>query len=151
MGSTPMRKLAPCQRALAASFFLPTSTNAHQLAVERIATWTPSSSHWPPSLALVSTRSRSAMPCLFLRGALTNILQLIFCLLVAYPLGSLYIRVPASQPNLRHLFSVTVAVLFFFPVLKIYSAFFHLLASILATYFIAKYDTSKKMPWVVFV
>ncbi|KAJ2929534.1 hypothetical protein H1R20_g7551, partial [Candolleomyces eurysporus] len=77
--------------------------------------------------------------------------QLIFCLLVAYPLGSLYIRVPASQPNLRHLFSVTVAVLFFFPVLKIYSAFFQLLASILATYFIAKYDKSKKMPWIVFV
>jgi lysophospholipid acyltransferase len=72
-------------------------------------------------------------------------------LLVAYALGSLYIRVPTSQPNLRHLFSLTVAILFFFPVLKIYSAFFQLLASILATYFIAKYDTSKRMPWVVFV
>ena len=77
--------------------------------------------------------------------------QLIFCLLVAYPLGSLFVRVPASQPALRHLFSVSVALLFFFPVLRIYSAFFQLLGSVLATYFVAKYDTSKKMPWLVFV
>ncbi|KAF5337018.1 hypothetical protein D9611_002943 [Ephemerocybe angulata] len=90
-------------------------------------------------------------PLAALVGASVDQIKLIFCLLVAYPLGSLFIRVPASQPNLRHLFSVTVAVLFFFPILKIYSAFFQLLASILATYFIAKYDKSSKMPWIVFV
>ncbi|KAG2014127.1 endoplasmic reticulum protein [Coprinopsis cinerea AmutBmut pab1-1] len=84
-------------------------------------------------------------------GASVDQIKLIFCLLVAYPLGSLFTRVPSSQPALRHLYSVTVAVLFFFPILKIYSAFFQLLGSILATYFIAKYDKSKKMPWVVFV
>ncbi|KAF9443690.1 endoplasmic reticulum protein [Macrolepiota fuliginosa MF-IS2] len=83
-------------------------------------------------------------------GASVDQIKLIFCLLVAYPLGSLFVRVPSSQPALRHLFSVSVAVLFFFPVLKIYSAFFQLLASILATYYIAKYDKSKKMPWLVF-
>jgi lysophospholipid acyltransferase len=71
--------------------------------------------------------------------------------LIAYPLGSLFVRVPSTQPALRHLFSIFVAVLFFFPVLKIYSAFFQLLASILATYFIAKYNKSSKMPWIVFV
>lgn len=70
---------------------------------------------------------------------------------MAYPLGSLYIRVPASSPNIRHLYSVAVAIFFFFPVLQIYTAFFQLLASILATYYIAKYDKSSKMPWVVFV
>ncbi|KAH6896401.1 endoplasmic reticulum protein [Coprinopsis sp. MPI-PUGE-AT-0042] len=84
-------------------------------------------------------------------GASVDQIKLIFCLLVAYPLGSLFVRVPASQPALRHLFSVCVALLFFFPVLRIYSAFFQLLGSVLATYFVAKYDTSKKMPWLVFV
>jgi len=77
--------------------------------------------------------------------------QLIFCLLVAYPLGSLFIRVPSSSPALRHAFNVAVAVLFFFPVLKIYSAFFQLLGSILATFTIAKYVKSSKMPWIVFM
>ena len=77
--------------------------------------------------------------------------QLISCLLIAYPLGSLFVRVPTSQPALRHLFSVVVAVFFFFPMLQIYSAFFQLLGSILATYLIAKYDKSSRMPWVVFV
>jgi lysophospholipid acyltransferase len=85
------------------------------------------------------------------RAQLKHIEQLIFCLLVAYPFGSLFIRVPSSKPALRHVFNIGVALLFFFPVLKIYSAFFQLLASILATYFIAKYDKSSRMPWVVFV
>ncbi|KAF5364062.1 hypothetical protein D9756_000986 [Leucocoprinus leucothites] len=83
-------------------------------------------------------------------GASVDQIKLIFCLLVAYPLGSLFVRVPSSKPALRHLFNVSVAVIFFFPVLKIYSAFFQLLASILATYYIAKYDKSKQMPWRVF-
>ncbi|TFK43038.1 MBOAT, membrane-bound O-acyltransferase family-domain-containing protein [Crucibulum laeve] len=90
-------------------------------------------------------------PLVNLTGASVDQIKLIFCLLVAYPLGPIFVRIPTSQPALRHLFSVTVAVFFFFPVLKIYSAFFQLLASILATYFIAKYDRSSKMPWVVFV
>ncbi|TEB29423.1 endoplasmic reticulum protein [Coprinellus micaceus] len=90
-------------------------------------------------------------PLADLVGASTDQIKLIFCLLVAYPLGSLYIRVPASSPNIRHLYSVAVAIFFFFPVLQIYTAFFQLLASILATYYIAKHDKSSKMPWVVFV
>jgi len=90
------------------------------------------------------------LPLADLVGASVDQIKLIFCLLVAYPLGSLYTRVPSSQPALRHLFSVTVAVFFFFPVLRIYTAFFQLLGSILATYLIAKHDKSQKMPWVVF-
>ncbi|KAF6762379.1 endoplasmic reticulum protein [Ephemerocybe angulata] len=64
--------------------------------------------------------------------------------------SSLFIRVPASQPSLRHLFSVTVAVLFFFP----FEDIFRVLPTPCeypATYFIAKYDKSSKMPWIVFV
>ncbi|KAF8632427.1 hypothetical protein AX17_004868 [Amanita inopinata Kibby_2008] len=84
-------------------------------------------------------------------GASVDQIKLIFCLLVAYPLGSVFIRVPSSQPALRHLFNIGVAVFFFFPILRMYSAFFQLLASIVGTYFIAKFDHSSKMPWVVFV
>ncbi|KAF8960202.1 endoplasmic reticulum protein [Flammula alnicola] len=84
-------------------------------------------------------------------GASVDQIKLISCLLIAYPLGSLFVRIPATKPALRHLYSISVALLFFFPVLKLYSAFFQLLASILATYYIAKFDKSAKMPWVVFV
>ncbi|TFK28619.1 MBOAT-domain-containing protein [Coprinopsis marcescibilis] len=90
------------------------------------------------------------LPLANLVGASVDQIKLISCLLIAYPLGSLYVRVPSSKPGLRHLFSVTVAVLYFFPILKIYAAFFQLLGSILATYFIAKYDKSSRMPWIVF-
>ena len=77
--------------------------------------------------------------------------QLISCLLIAYPLGPLFVRVPSSKPALRHLFSIIVAIVFFFPILRLYSAFFQLLASILATYIVANYHKGKSMPWVVFV
>jgi len=59
------------------------------------------------------------------------------------PLGSLFVR----QLALRHFHRGSI----FPPILKIYSAFFQLLASILATYFIAKYNKSSKMPWIDFV
>ncbi|KAJ7590774.1 endoplasmic reticulum protein [Mycena floridula] len=84
-------------------------------------------------------------------GASVDQVKLIFCLLVAYPLGSLFVRVPSSKPNLRHLFNVSVTLLFFFPILKLYSAFFQLLASVIVTYLLAKYDHSPGMPWKVFV
>ncbi|KAF9004795.1 endoplasmic reticulum protein [Cyathus striatus] len=70
-------------------------------------------------------------------GASVDQIKLIFCLLVAYPLGPIFVRIPSTSPALRHLFNVAVAVIFFFP---------HP-----ATYFIAKYDHSKSMPWKVFV
>ncbi|KAF8816510.1 endoplasmic reticulum protein [Phlegmacium glaucopus] len=84
-------------------------------------------------------------------GASVDQIKLISCLLIAYPLGPLFVRVPSSKPALRHLFSIIVAIGFFFPVLRLYSAFFQLLASILATYFIANFNKGKSMPWVVFV
>ena len=81
---------------------------------------------------------------------LTPCTQLIFCLLVAYPLGSLYIRVPSSNPNARHLFSIATAFFFYVPVLNIPDAFAQLLADMLFTYAMARYNTSRNMPWVVF-
>ncbi|KAJ6456381.1 MBOAT, membrane-bound O-acyltransferase family-domain-containing protein [Mycena sanguinolenta] len=77
-------------------------------------------------------------------------LKLIICLLVAYPLGSLFIRIPSSQPVLKHVFNIAITMLFFFPVLHLYSAFAQLLASVLATFYITKYYHAPAMPWVVF-
>ena len=77
--------------------------------------------------------------------------QLMTCLLIAYPLGDLFIRIPSSKPALRHLFSIVLAIVFFFPVFQMYSAFFQFLASILVTYVVAEYHEGKSMPWVVFV
>ncbi|KAH9483154.1 Lysophospholipid acyltransferase [Psilocybe cubensis] len=90
------------------------------------------------------------MPLANAVGASVDQIKLISCLLIAYPLASIFVRIPSSQPALRHLYSIVVALLFFFPVLQIYSAFFQLLGSILATYFVTKYDKSSRMPWVVF-
>ncbi|KAK2462342.1 hypothetical protein APHAL10511_005648 [Amanita phalloides] len=83
-------------------------------------------------------------------GASVDQIKLIFCLLVAYPLGSVFIRIPSSTPTLRHLFNVVVAISFF-AALRLYGAFFQLLASIVGTYLIVKYDRSTRMPWIVFV
>ncbi|KAJ7477135.1 endoplasmic reticulum protein [Mycena galericulata] len=83
-------------------------------------------------------------------GASVDQVKLITCLLVAYPLGSVFIRIPSSQPGLKHLFNIAITLLFFFPILKLYSAFFQLLGSVLATYFLARYYHASAMPWVVF-
>lgn len=91
------------------------------------------------------------LPLAELVGASVDQIKLISCLLIAYPLGSLFVRIPATQPALRHLFNIAVALFFFFPVLKLYSGFFQLLASIIGTFIIAKVDRSSRMPWVVFV
>ncbi|KAF8075974.1 endoplasmic reticulum protein [Lyophyllum atratum] len=91
------------------------------------------------------------VPLADLVGASVDQIKLISCLLIAYPLGSVFVRIPSSKPGLRHLFNIVVAIFFFFPVLKLYSGFFQLLASILGTYFIARYDTSSRMPWIVFI
>ncbi|KAJ7162609.1 endoplasmic reticulum protein [Mycena crocata] len=83
-------------------------------------------------------------------GASVDQVKLISCLLVAYPLGSLFIRIPSSQPGLKHLFNIGITLLFFFPILNLYSAFFQLLASVLGTYCLTRYYNGPKMPWIVF-
>ncbi|KAF8211544.1 MBOAT, membrane-bound O-acyltransferase family-domain-containing protein [Mycena galopus ATCC 62051] len=83
-------------------------------------------------------------------GASVDQVKLITCLLVAYPLGSLFIRIPSSQPVLKHLFNLGITIFFFFPVLHLYGAFAQLLGSVLATFYIAKYYHASTMPWVVF-
>jgi len=91
------------------------------------------------------------LPLANMVGASVDQIKLISCLLVAYPLGSLFIRMPTTSPTLRHLFSIAIALFFFFPILKMYSAFFQLLASVIGTYVIARLNHSSRMPWIVFV
>ncbi|KIM67664.1 hypothetical protein SCLCIDRAFT_20710 [Scleroderma citrinum Foug A] len=73
-----------------------------------------------------------------------------FCWLIAYPLGSLFIRIPASQPNFKHIFNVLVSTFFFIPVLRVPFGFVQLLASIFGTYFLAARIKGPNMPWIVF-
>jgi hypothetical protein len=69
---------------------------------------------------------------------------------MACPLGSLFIRIPASQPNLKHLFNLLVSVFFFIPVLDLSWGFAQLLGSVLGTYYIAANVKGPNMPWIVF-
>jgi lysophospholipid acyltransferase len=83
-------------------------------------------------------------------GASVDQIKLISCLLIACPLGSLFIRIPVSQPNLKHLFNILVSVFFFIPVLNLSSGFVQLLGSVLGTYYIAANVKGPNMPWIVF-
>ncbi|KAF7354960.1 hypothetical protein MSAN_01411100 [Mycena sanguinolenta] len=103
-----------------------------------------------PTFSLPASMDALFVPLAEAVGASVDQLKLIICLLVAYPLGSLFIRIPSSQPVLKHLFNLGITMLFFFPVLHLYGAFAQLLASVLATFYITKYYHSSAMPWVVF-
>ncbi|KAH9938493.1 MBOAT, membrane-bound O-acyltransferase family-domain-containing protein [Fomitopsis serialis] len=83
-------------------------------------------------------------------GASLDQVKLISCLLVSYPLGSIFIRLPVSQPNLRHVFNVAVTSIYLLPILNMGAAYFQLLADILFTYYVAAYVRTSKMPWIVF-
>ncbi|WVR06969.1 hypothetical protein IAU60_004005 [Kwoniella sp. DSM 27419] len=86
-----------------------------------------------------------------LAGAPPDQLKLIFSLLVSYPLGSLYVRLPPSKPHLAHIFSIVVSTFIVVPLLGMGTGMLHLLFSIAGTYLIASADRSKSMPWKAFV
>ncbi|KZT72694.1 MBOAT-domain-containing protein [Daedalea quercina L-15889] len=83
-------------------------------------------------------------------GASLDQVKLISCLLVSYPLGSIFIRLPVSRPNIRHAFNVAVTSIYLLPILNMGTAYFQLLGDILFTYYVAAYVKSSKMPWIVF-
>jgi lysophospholipid acyltransferase len=76
--------------------------------------------------------------------------QLISCLLLSYPLGSLYVRIPSNPPGLKHLFNLAVSFFYLVPMLNCFTAMLQLLGSTIATYYIAKHNRSDYMPWIVF-
>ncbi|KAG8218294.1 MBOAT, membrane-bound O-acyltransferase family-domain-containing protein [Butyriboletus roseoflavus] len=83
-------------------------------------------------------------------GASVDQIKLISCLLIAYPLGSLFIRIPSSQPGLKHAFNIFISVCFFIPVLHLEWGFLQFLGSVLGTYVIAANFRGSNMPWIVF-
>ncbi|KAH9077497.1 MBOAT, membrane-bound O-acyltransferase family-domain-containing protein [Lactarius deliciosus] len=83
-------------------------------------------------------------------GASLDQVKLITCLLASYPLGNLFVKIPSTQPTLKHLFSIAVASFYFVPVLNQGWPFLLLLGDVLATYFIALTVQGPRMPWIVF-
>ncbi|WVQ79951.1 hypothetical protein IAT38_002052 [Cryptococcus sp. DSM 104549] len=83
-------------------------------------------------------------------GAPPDQLKLIFSLLVSFPLGSLFVRLPPSRPNLAHIFSIAISTFFLVPLLGMGDGMLHLLLSCLATYAISVSMRGPNMPWVVF-
>ncbi|KAK8864477.1 hypothetical protein IAR55_001727 [Kwoniella newhampshirensis] len=83
-------------------------------------------------------------------GASPDQLKLIASLLISFPLGSLFIRLPPSRPNLAHLFSIVVSTIFLVPLLDLGGGMLHLLFSICGTYMIVVTMKGRRMPWVAF-
>ncbi|KAF7966921.1 hypothetical protein HWV62_36567 [Athelia sp. TMB] len=90
------------------------------------------------------------VPLASVAGASLDQVKLISCLLISYPLGSLFIRIPASHPHLKHLFNLAITLFYLIPVLNMYSAFLQLLGSAVGTYLIAAFVKGPNMPWIVF-
>ncbi|KAF8121319.1 MBOAT, membrane-bound O-acyltransferase family-domain-containing protein [Boletus edulis] len=81
----------------------------------------------------------------------SNRLKIIWCLLIAYPVGNLFTRLPSSQPNLKHAFNISTSVVVLIPVLNLQWGFLQLLFDALGTYVIAANFRGSSMPWVVFI
>ncbi|WVF71254.1 hypothetical protein IAT40_006056 [Kwoniella sp. CBS 6097] len=85
-----------------------------------------------------------------LAGAPPDQLKLIFSLLISYPLGSLFVRLPPSKPYIAHIFSIVVSTFVIWPLLGLGGGLLHLLFSIAGTYVIASTQRGKNMPWIAF-
>lgn len=70
---------------------------------------------------------------------------------MAYPLGSVYVRVPYTNTTLRHLFSITVSLFFLLVVFHLNNGVAQLVAESAFTYVIAYSVKGRAMPWIVFV
>ncbi|OJT13358.1 Lysophospholipid acyltransferase [Trametes pubescens] len=84
-------------------------------------------------------------------GASIDQIKLIFCLLFSYPLGSVYIRLPASRPEFKHIFSIAIAFFYLVPVLQLYVGVIQLIISVGGTYYITQKVQTSRMPWIVFL
>lgn len=69
---------------------------------------------------------------------------------MSYPLGSVFIRIPNDKPDLKHLFNVFITLVYFIPVLNLWTGFLQLLLDVVATHVIAANIKGPNMPWVVF-
>ncbi|KAI0080680.1 MBOAT-domain-containing protein [Panus rudis PR-1116 ss-1] len=83
-------------------------------------------------------------------GASLDQIKLITCLLVSYPLGSVFIRIPKERHDLKHLFNISVAFFYLMPMLNLWTGTLQLLGSALGTYFLSQQIKGPSMPWIVF-
>ncbi|KDN32988.1 hypothetical protein RSAG8_13922, partial [Rhizoctonia solani AG-8 WAC10335] len=83
-------------------------------------------------------------------GAPEDQIKLILCLLTAYPLSTIYTRLPKNNPQMKYVYNIAVSMFFLVPILRLYWGTVHLLVSSGFTYFVAKSMKSQNMPWIVF-
>ncbi|KAG8691577.1 lysophospholipid acyltransferase [Ceratobasidium sp. 423] len=83
-------------------------------------------------------------------GAPADQIKLIFCLLVAYPLSTIYVRLPKNNPQIKYVYNIAVSMFFLVPILRLYWGTVHVLVSSGFTYIAAKSVKSQSMPWIVF-
>ena len=76
--------------------------------------------------------------------------QLLTALLVSYPLGSLFTRLPLSRPNLAHTFSIVISAFFLGPLLGLWTGILHLVFACFVTYLVVAAYRGTRMPWIVF-
>lgn len=69
---------------------------------------------------------------------------------MAFPLGSLYVRVPYTNTSLRHLFSIITSLFFLLVVFHLNGGVAQLVGESAFTYVVARYVRSRQMPWIVF-
>ena len=72
-------------------------------------------------------------------------------MIVSYPLGSVFVRMPSGNPAAKHLFNIIVTSFYLLGMMKMYGGALQLTGSIVATYYIAKNVQGHTMPWIVFV
>ncbi|GBB99659.1 hypothetical protein RclHR1_00360008 [Rhizophagus clarus] len=83
-------------------------------------------------------------------GVSTDHLKMIFTLLASYPLALIYKRLP-HNPNLKHLFSITVAIIILFEIFDLSSAFYVMLGGSLISYAIMSFVKGVWGPRLVFL
>ncbi|KAK7695571.1 hypothetical protein QCA50_000207 [Cerrena zonata] len=84
-------------------------------------------------------------------GASLDQIKLISCLLVSYPLGSIFIRIPQERHDLKHLFNIGISLFYLVAMLDLWGGSLQLIGSALGTYFLSASIKSSNMPWIVFV
>lgn len=77
-------------------------------------------------------------------------IKMVSTFLISYPLGALLTRIPATRPNIAHLYSIFISVFYIWPLLGMGAGLGHLLLDCTVTYGLVVAGRGSKMPWIVF-
>lgn len=83
-------------------------------------------------------------------GVSTDHLKMVFTLLASYPVALIYKRLP-HNPNLKHWFSIIIAIIVLFEVFDLSSAFYEMLGGSLISYAIIYFIKGVWGPRLVFL